>query len=102
MESAKTFSSSVEISEYKLLRIRWLDFWGFHKYLEETGYHFNDFGFNELKLICKSPSSCNCMQWLHMYDSTVDPFAFAFGKVLYSLTPELALVDLLNKQHHHQ
>ena len=57
IKSMNIISSSVEINEYKLLNVRSLDFiyafmklkildyLGFQKYLEETGYNFLDLEF---------------------------------------------------------
>ena len=68
---------------------------GFPKYLEESGYDFNDFGFIDIYIyiyiyiyvciyiyIIKNHHLVNCMPWLHMSGSTVGHFAFVFGKVL--------------------
>ena len=117
----KNISCSVGKNEYKLLNITslhciyrfmnivTLGYSVFHMYLEEAGYYFIDLGFIYIynasyiyKIYASRPLLVNWMHWFHIYDSTVDSFAFAFWKVLISATPESTLVDLVNKQHHYQ
>ena len=82
MESTKTISSSVEKNGYKFLNVRSLHFTflnvrslhsysGSHQYLEEAGYNFFDLRFiiyiyKELKITCKSPSSCKLHEMISL------------------------------------
>ena len=63
----------------------------FHRYLEESGYYFISLAFFDIydasyiyKIYASRPLLVNWMHWFHIYDSTVDLFAFAFWKVLIS------------------